>query len=876
MSARVFYIPPAMGASKLSAVRDAIGAGRDYSQVMLIAPGERLKSEAKSIFKTLGGDCYRPPDIQTLGSLCRKIHTTHGIRRIIPPSLIPLILSNLAGSGMGLARIMARFIKDLKLHYPGLAPQEVKDILTAAMEDLNLPEEVAKRALSAVDTWISYKGALDAAGAVDDDDILSISAGIVREHVKLDTLILDGFYEVNNAELALIISLIDRAERTLIFIPVSSPEDDLTHCFSRSLTGIEETWISPSGDKNPLLQYSSARSMEEEVENIVREIKQGYISGVSRELEDIVVAFPGIEPYRGIIERVFHKYGVPYQISRPRPALTLRPFQDLIMLLEAVAQDYPRMEFCRALASGSFTSIPTELKARAPSLCLMAELGGGKESWLAALEDMQIISHGREIFSILAPLENIAKSSSYAAFIQVLHDLLKALGFKPFAGQEEFDDALRLIGTLDDLIGRKVDLMGFIDALKGALDKPFKESEHDGVHVAELLDLRGLEPEYLYFAGLRDDEMPSRPDMDLLMPENLKKQLGLVDMRRHLRLQEMAFTRLVNSARTTRLSYPSMDGDKFFLPSLFLAGAEETEHKIPGIYSEEELMFETARHGVSFTIKEIEGAMPFMKDKPLRVTDIDAYRKCPRRFYIERALSLEPLAMLEYEMEPVTIGRVAHSIMERLGPLYSADPAEYVRRAMEAVDAELKRTTVLDEYFKSLLRDAFVGILPDIYTFETGLREQGYQFHEAEQKIEETLEGIPLVGKADRVDIKPDKTGALIIDYKTGGATLSQTGILDRGETLQLPLYAAMLRAQGMAVDRICIYSLKDMTASFIPGKLKNKIPLDTFIDRAISYLKDTVRDMHAGSYPARPITDAECRSCPETPYCPYTQGAGS
>ncbi len=872
MGIRIHYIPPAAGTAREAALRGS--PGRDFSGVTYIAPTDSLLYAGKLLFKSIGGECYRPPRLQKLSGLCRGLHKTYGSSRIVPPTLIPLMLGSLTGSGMGLSRITAGFINELKRHFPGRTPGEVRAILSEAMTGLNVPEEVSKRAFLAMDGWDAYKEALERAGAIDDDDLYAASAEMIREHIRIETLVIDGYYEMNNAELEVVSTLIEAAAETLIFIPVSDPGGDLSHCFSQSLREryeLDESWATPPPPR-PAFEYHAARSMEEEVEQIAREIKQGYLSGTNRRLDETVVGFPDIEPYRAIVERVFHKYGVPYRISRQRRAVQLRPFQDLLALLEAVAGGYPRVEFCRALASPYFTAMPPKLHAAAPTLSLRAELGSGAETWLAALTPMDAAEDGRWLMRILRKLDNSDNTSSYSSFIEALNDILSDLGFKPFDGLEEFEAALTLLASLDEIMGTGTDLKGFIDAFRVALDRPLKDSaDQQGVYVAELRDIRGLEPWSLYLAGLRDDAIPAKPELDLLMPESIKHHLGLVDMKRHLRLQEMVFTRLAASARALRLSYPSMEGDKFFIPSLFLSGATEVQRTVAGIYSEEELQVASARPGAAFKVQEIGAAAKHGLDRPIRVTDIDAYRRCPRRFYIERILDLEPLRVLEYEIEPETIGIAAHRIMERLGPQYSADPAEYATRAQRIVEAELKKTTVLDAFFRRLLKESFMAAIPDIHKFETSLRSEGYFFGSAESKIEGEIEGVSLVGKADRVDSKTG--GALVIDFKTGGASISQKGILERGESLQLPLYAAMLRLTGVPVDRICMYSLKDMKATFIPGRRKPIVPLDEFIDAATAYLVETASAMRSGAYPASPIEEGICRTCHEAPYCPFIQG---
>ncbi|MEJ2325240.1 MAG: hypothetical protein P8Y77_10780, partial [Nitrospirota bacterium] len=69
-------------------------------------------------------------------------------------------------------------------------------------------------------------------------------------------------------------------------------------------------------------------------------------------------------------------------------------------------------------------------------------------------------------------------------------------------------------------------------------------------------------------------DLPARPEVDFLLPDSVKTRLGLVDMHRNMRLQGYIFRRLAATAGALRLSYPAMEGDKLFLPSLFLWGGE--------------------------------------------------------------------------------------------------------------------------------------------------------------------------------------------------------------------------------------------------------------------------------------------------------------
>ena len=58
-----------------------------------------------------------------------------------------------------------------------------------------------------------------------------------------------------------------------------------------------------------------------------------------------------------------------------------------------------------------------------------------------------------------------------------------------------------------------------------------------------------------------------------------------------------------------------------------------------------------------------------------------------------------------------------------------------------------------------------------------------------------------------------------LIDYKTGAAQLSRTEIVNKGASLQLFLYAALMKSLGFKVIRAGIYSVKDTKITWAPGK---------------------------------------------------------
>jgi len=100
--------------------------------------------------------------------------------------------------------------------------------------------------------------------------------------------------------------------------------------------------------------------------------------------------------------------------------------------------------------------------------------------------------------------------------------------------------------------------------------------------------------------------------------------------------------------------------------------------------------------------------------------------------------------------------------------------------------------------------------------------------------------------------------------------------VLSQGVTLQLFLYAALMKSTGFFVERVGIYSLRDLSVSWIPNRndRQNDRTLEAYIAAALNFLEETVMKMRKGDFPAFPLIEQICGNCPERPYCPYIQRA--
>jgi ATP-dependent helicase/DNAse subunit B len=956
MSIRVFYIPFLYRGSTDTLLKTAIDniKGPDFSKILYIAPTPRKIRDSQKRFHTLtlsdnkhltglSGSCYIHPEMMTIKQFSKRLYSLYGEKKVIPRSLIPIIISRLSDKGIGFASIITNFINEIKQHHPGKDIETIGKELKDIFHEFGIPEEVSARSMEALRIFNAYQELLNKNSAVDENDVMVACPGLIERHnYRPKTLILDGFYELTGSEEAILKKLIANAKDTLISIPYNTYFLDITICYTnliKNYFNVEEIYLYPEKEAIEHF-YHPYPGTEEEVEGIARNIKNFFISGKIRDLEKITVTFPALYKYTDMVGRIFTRYGIPYTISISKPAKRTRPFLDLIALLESVADDYPRLSFSQCLISPYFKNVPSVLREWIPHTCLRSGIIKGKDAWLNLFKsevrsqksevrkDNRLPNLEKElrwVFRKLAPLKSIRDEGSYSQYCEVITKLLSDLDFSDLSSTEiagidsyrksyrrdidlkdQVNETIKDLAFIDNLTASNphiatLTLRQFTDALKHVLNATETETEGTGVQVLGFPEIRGIEPEYLYIGGLKDEDLPSKPDIDHMLPDSVRTQFGLLNLTRYLLLQRFTFQRAIESTKNLHLSYPVMEGDRFFLPSPFLPWNRDEKHRVHGIFSKEEELIRKGKTDLASYITEVEGIKEKLKNKfgedsYIRVTDIDSYRNCPRKFFIEKVLHLEPLEVKEYEVEAALLGTIAHEIMQALISKPFADVDDLRIRA-EAIIDKLLSDKPVEDYWKKVIKDTFISILPGIYELESRLVDEGYSFMNAEVPVRgEIIKGIKLKGKIDRVDKKVQSSkfkvqscennklvtchSSLVtnevelIDYKTGTTQFSGSQIMTKGATLQLFLYAALIEALGNKVERVGIYSLKDMKLSWIPKRNDKKIgrTIKDYIEASLGFLKETVSKIRVGDFSASPLNEQTCRHCPERPYCPYVQ----
>ncbi len=873
----------------------------DFSKIYHFGSSGLQNLFASLIFGNLiKPNSFIPPHFFTLKEFALTILEREGILRdykIINNSLKPIIILNLLEEkekekvSFGYSVILSEFISEIKQYY---YEEDIKDnflkkleIYPQAYENLEFAFKIKER----------YEEYLKKNRFLDEEDCQYLANKIIKEKkISFPFLVINGFIDFTNLEKNLISTLIKNSEYTFV---LSLVEESKTFDFYLScgdFTQIEYQKNSFSKEdflKSPIYTYST---IEEEIEGILKRIKLRHFKN-EKDLGSVILVSPNLKKYCYILERIFRRLDLPYGIFKTLKLKDLPPFSFLIDVLKTIDENYPRLKTSLIFSLPYFGKFSSETKKYINYLSKMARVIYGKSDWLS-LKDVLLKTNDAKIKELFKKgiidrvmrdikkffdltenlIENKRTLSEFVFGFRKFLEELKFLKGKDY-GEIIYEALLKFYEILSNLedFNIPIDFPKFIKIIDYHFSYiPVRiEKEFSGIKVIDLHDLviwdfAFLKDYEFYLFGLVEEDLPSHYRPEPLIPEHLKKEFNLPNSDLHLfREKSYLYSFLKTAYKNCYLSTHNYENENPVLLTPFLEGKKIKPKELEQILGVEEFsILKGERELPFFNIKKTDINLEnwATKEKPLSITDLVKYLKCPFQFYLEKVLGLSLEEEKSVAIEKWEWGRLVHSVMQKL---YKDKKVPEINELEKVIKEKLEEAIREEVSFEILpIWQDFINklfnekIIPLVLKVEETLREKGFLPwpEKMEYSIEgEIIDGIYLKGRIDRIDRNDKNRSVFIIDYKTTKEKPFSLREMEKEKDLiQIVAYASLWnRLSDLKYENLGIYYLPEA---------KLKVPKEKELKGMEEYLLVTIKEgverLRRGDFSVDNIDENKCYMC--------------
>lgn len=382
---------------------------------------------------------------------------------------------------------------------------------------------------------------------------------------------------------------------------------------------------------------------------------------------------------------------------------------------------------------------------------------------------------------------------------------------------EVLDTELMAIERLSCDYGIRVsfaEMMGFV--LRRASTHSIEPNTFDeAVEIVGWLELYFDERPYVAVAGCNEGFLPETLTSDPFLPNEIRKQLGLVhnDIRY---ARDCAVLAAVLRSRASVLCVfgsRGREGEALAPSQLLLTDSATRVQRVLRLYGDSERE-RTAVSGCEIVRKPQpllprDPALPSSPVERVSVTGLSRYLECPYRFYLQYVKKLAVLRDDARELDALAFGSLGHAVLSSLVPGSECANLEDPRLLQDALQQRLSEL-VSQRYGEHVVPAVQLQLaqlrlrLAGFARWQAQWRSQGWRVRMIEKDLLgqiETERGVlGISAKLDRVDEHQESGQLAVFDYKF--QDLEKTADeMHRGaagsSNLQLPLYRMVLRQNG-------------------------------------------------------------------------------
>ncbi|MEN3044845.1 MAG: PD-(D/E)XK nuclease family protein [Candidatus Hydrothermales bacterium] len=408
-----------------------------------------------------------------------------------------------------------------------------------------------------------------------------------------------------------------------------------------------------------------------------------------------------------------------------------------------------------------------------------------------------------------------------------------------------------------------------------------------GIQILGVLEARLIPFKKVFFLDLIEGIYPKSYKYDPLLPESLRKIVGLPSYKENESIYSYYFYQIVENTPFVYLIFYSSEGDEDFTESRFvqrlLWEKEKKEKRV--LYDEiptftYSILLKKEKRKV---VEKCEKVMELLYEKAkegFSVTEIDEYINCPFRFYEFSIVGNRKLKEIEEDFESKTFGIFFHEVVE------SFYRENFLNKKIKWND-NLKKffleffSQKFDERFGKereilWLRKSYLKLKAKKFVERVARADFGIlKFLELKVNFEKEVKDfkVKIKGVIDRVDQVEESLK--IIDYKISKGNLGRPKVLKnlkRGEireslrSFQVPLYALIVnKTLGLDVRKGAYYIFA--TGDVIDFEIEQRGNGEKFlsISKIDEILESILNEIYDENIPFEP--DSSSWFCS---YCPY------
>ncbi|MEO0275673.1 MAG: PD-(D/E)XK nuclease family protein [candidate division WOR-3 bacterium] len=710
------------------------------------------------------------------------------------------------------------------------------------------------------------------------------------ENFKFDYILIDSFLDFTEIEKEFFERIISISKN--VFANIENYKDEkIRLILDKTLTfykekGFEIYEIKEGEKRKKIIKFFKFPSQDEEIEGICKKIIYEKIRN-GKNFSHFMISFPNLKKYATQIERTFYIYGLPYHISLKESLNNFPEAKIIFSLIDVYIRDFSYNSFINFITSPLLSKIDYKFKEIIPKYARIANVLTGRKYWENLIEVIPELKEEKSYQKQIDEKEFEIIKKNIEWIFDVLEDV--DLEEKKEAPEWVFfiKKILEKFGYFDKLNNIKVLILSKFNELsefkqkitiyefKNLLYKIFEDEEieaglreKEGVRIIGLFELTGIENEILFFGGMNDGDFPKISEVDILLPDRLKRFLNMPDRKEIIIRDRLNFEKIKNNFDEIIFTFPSEEDERSLFPSPFIEDLKEVHEGfeeikkfyIGDIEKEFEIgermkfsIFDNFREEVIFPknyfIKNISKIFP---NKEIYVTDVVYYKRCPYKFYLKNLLGCEEIEEPSPTLKDVIIGRVIHKFMENFTKEFKK--TNYDFKMFEDI-YKLTLKSVVNNFkipkpFKTYL-EYYISYHEDlIREKERKRRERGFIPVYIEKSFRKRGNGFIIYGRIDRIDYSEKENLYEIIDYKTKTTE-------DEIDKFQLFLYLYLsediLKGNEKCNALIYTFDEKKITKSESREELKERYEED---------FKSILNFIKTGIFEAIPYKKDECNNC--------------